>query len=90
MICCGATKFLPTRRTIITRAAALCLKHPLRGFDAIHLASGLQLQDTLVQQGTGVDALPSPYVTQEPRHGRPMREEPVFIKYCAGEWLKAS
>jgi predicted nucleic acid-binding protein len=24
-------EFLPTRRTIITRAAALCLKHPLRG-----------------------------------------------------------
>jgi prevent-host-death family protein len=33
-------EFLPTRRTIVTRAAALCLKHPLRGFDAIHLASG--------------------------------------------------
>jgi hypothetical protein len=34
-------EFLPTRRTIITRAAALCLIHSLRGFDAIHLASGL-------------------------------------------------
>ena len=33
-------EFLPTRRTIITRAAALCLKHPLRGFDAIHLRCG--------------------------------------------------
>jgi hypothetical protein len=39
----------------------------LRGFDAIHLASGLQLQETLVQQGTGVDALPSPYVTSDDR-----------------------
>jgi hypothetical protein len=44
-------EFLPTRRTIIARAAALCLKHPLRGFDAIYLASGLQLQDTLTQPG---------------------------------------
>jgi len=50
-------EFLPTRRTIITCAAALCLKHPLRGFDAIHLASGLQLQETLVQQEAEGDAL---------------------------------
>lgn len=43
-------EFLPTHRTIINRAAELCQKHPLRGFDAIHLASGLQLQETLAQQ----------------------------------------
>jgi predicted nucleic acid-binding protein len=45
---------LPTHRTIIHRAAELCQKHPLRGFDAIHLASGLQLQETLAQQEEGV------------------------------------
>jgi uncharacterized protein len=60
-------EFLPTRRTIITRAAALCLKHPLRGFDAIHLASGLQLHETLVQQGAEGDALSSTYVTSDDR-----------------------
>jgi predicted nucleic acid-binding protein len=60
-------EFLPTRRTIITRAAALCLKHPLRGFDAIHLASGLQLQETLEQQGVEGDALSSTYVTSDDR-----------------------
>jgi uncharacterized protein len=60
-------EFLPTRRTIITRAAALCLKHPLRGFDAIHLASGLQLQDTLAQQEAGDNALSSTYVTSDDR-----------------------
>jgi predicted nucleic acid-binding protein len=60
-------EFLPTRRTIITRAAALCLKHPLRGFDAIHLASGLQLQETLEQQGAEGDALSSTYVTSDDR-----------------------
>ena len=47
-------ELLPTHRTIINRAAELCQKHPLRGFDAIHLASGLQLQETLVQQEEGV------------------------------------
>jgi predicted nucleic acid-binding protein len=46
-------EFLPTHRTIINHAAELCQKHPLRGFDAIHLASGLQLQETLVQQEEG-------------------------------------
>ncbi|TEU21888.1 MAG: PIN domain-containing protein [Anaerolineales bacterium] len=45
---------LPTHRTVINRAAELCQKHPLRGFDAIHLASGLQLQETLVQQEEGM------------------------------------
>jgi uncharacterized protein len=60
-------EFLPTRRTIITRAAALCLKHPLSGFDAIHLASGLQLQDTLAQQEAGDNALSSTYVTSDDR-----------------------
>jgi predicted nucleic acid-binding protein len=60
-------EFLPTSRTIITRAAALCLKHPLRGFDAIHLASGLQLRETLAQQGAGDDALSSTYVTSDDR-----------------------
>jgi predicted nucleic acid-binding protein len=60
-------EFLPTRRTIITRAAALCLKHPLRGFDAIHLASGLQLQDTLAQQEAGDNVLSSTYVTSDDR-----------------------
>ena len=60
-------EFLPTRRTIITRAAALCLQHPLRGFDAIHLASGLQLQETLAQQEADGDALASTYVTSDDR-----------------------
>jgi predicted nucleic acid-binding protein len=45
---------LPTHRTIIHCAAELCQKHPLRGFDAIHLASGLQLQETMAQQEEGV------------------------------------
>ena len=45
---------LPTHRTIINLAAELCQKHPLRRFDAIHLASGLQLQETLAQQEEGV------------------------------------
>ena len=58
-------EFLPTRRTIITRAAALCLQHPLRGFDAIHLASGLQLQETLAQAEG--NALSSTYVTSDDR-----------------------
>src|SRR5262249_37565236 len=60
-------EFLPTRRTIITCAAALCLKHPLRGFDAIHLASGLQLQETLAQQEANGGALTSTYVTSDDR-----------------------
>lgn len=60
-------EFLPTRRTIITRAAALCLQYPLRGFDAIHLASGLQLQETLEQQGAEGNALSSTYVTSDDR-----------------------
>jgi hypothetical protein len=60
-------EFLPTRRTIVTRAAALCLKHPLRGFDAIHLASGLQLQETLAQQEAGDNVLSSTYVTSDDR-----------------------
>jgi predicted nucleic acid-binding protein len=47
-------EFLPTHRTIISHAAELCQKHPLRGFDAIHLASGLQLQETLAQQEEGL------------------------------------
>jgi hypothetical protein len=63
----GRYEFLPTRRTIIKRAAALCLKHPLRGFDAIHLASGLQLQETLAQQEAGDNALSSTYVTSDDR-----------------------
>ena len=45
-------------RTIITRAAALCLKHPMRGFDAIHLASGLSYRNAGAT-GNGVDVLPS-------------------------------
>jgi len=47
-------EFLPTPRTIINRAAELCQEHPLRGFDAIHLASGLQFQEALVQQEEGM------------------------------------
>jgi hypothetical protein len=39
----------------------------LRGFDAIHLASGLQLQETLGQQGAEDDALSSTYVTSDDR-----------------------
>jgi hypothetical protein len=60
-------EFLPTRRTIITRAAALCLKPPLRGFDAICLVSGLQLQETLAQREAGDNALSSTYVTSDDR-----------------------
>jgi hypothetical protein len=60
-------EFLPTRRTIITRDAALCLKHPLRGFDAIRLASGLQLQETLAPQEAGDNPLSSMYVTSDDR-----------------------
>jgi predicted nucleic acid-binding protein len=56
-------EFLPTHRTIINRAAELCQKHPLRGFDAIHLASGLQLQETLVLQGEENHQLSSTYIT---------------------------
>ena len=58
-------ELLPTRRTIINRAAGLCMKHPLRGFDAIHLASGLQLQETLAQAEG--NALSSTYVTSDDR-----------------------
>ena len=46
-------EFLSTHRTTINRAAELCQGHPLRGFDAVHLASGLQLQETLAQQEEG-------------------------------------
>jgi predicted nucleic acid-binding protein len=42
-------EFLPTHRGIINRAAELCQGHPLRGFDAIHLASGFQLQEMMAQ-----------------------------------------
>ncbi len=51
---------LPTHRAIINRAAELCQRHPLRGFDAIHLASGLYLRETLTQQD---DSAISMYVT---------------------------
>jgi predicted nucleic acid-binding protein len=44
---------LPTHRTIIHHAAEMCQKYLLRGFDAIHLASGLQLQESLVKQEEG-------------------------------------
>jgi len=47
-------EFLSTHRTTINRAAELCQEHALRGFDAVHLASGLQLQETLAQQEEGV------------------------------------
>lgn len=40
---------LPTHRTIINRAADLCQRYPLRGFDAVQLASGLQLQTSLAE-----------------------------------------
>ena len=40
-------ELLPTHRTIVDQGAELCQKHPLRGFDAIHLASGLLLRETL-------------------------------------------
>ncbi len=58
-------EFLPTHRTIINHAAELCQKHPLRGFDAIHLASGIQLQETLGQQGEAGQDLSSTYVTSD-------------------------
>src|SRR3954453_20273628 len=34
--------------------------------------------------------LPSPYVTHEPTHGKPMRDMPVLIWNSAGEWLFVS
>ena len=40
----GRHELIPTHRTIINLAAELCQRHPLRGFDAVHLASGLILQ----------------------------------------------
>ncbi len=43
-------ELLPTHRTIINHAAELCQQHPLRGFDAVHLASGLRLWETLARQ----------------------------------------
>ena len=60
-------ELLPTHRTIINRATALCMRHPLRGFDAIHLASGLQLQETLAQQEDNGQALASTYITSDDR-----------------------
>jgi predicted nucleic acid-binding protein len=60
-------EFLPAPRTLINRAATLCLQYPWRGFDAIHLASGLQLQETLTQQGTQGYALSSTYITSDDR-----------------------
>jgi len=47
-------ELLPTHRTVVNRAAELCQQYPLRGFDAIHLASGLFLQETLTQQDKDV------------------------------------
>jgi len=44
---------LPTSRAIVDHAAELCQKHPLRGFDAIHLASGLRLQEVLQEEMAG-------------------------------------
>src|SRR4051812_390602 len=40
--------------------------------------------------GKSADSLPSPYVTHAPMLGRPNCWEPVFMKICAGAWLKAS
>ena len=34
-------------------------------------------------------SVPSPYVTHEPRHGRPAIGEPVFIWHTPPEWLIA-
>ena len=46
-------ELLPTHRAIINHAAELCQQHPLRGFDAVHLASGLCLRETLARQPEG-------------------------------------
>jgi len=46
-------ELLPTHRAIINHAAELCQQHPLRGFDAVHLACGLRLRETLTHQPDG-------------------------------------
>jgi len=46
-------ELLPTSRAIVDHGAELCQKHPLRGFDAIHLASGLLLQEVLQEEMAG-------------------------------------
>jgi len=55
-------ELLPTHRTIVDQGAELCQKHPLRGFDAIHLASGLQLRETLQDE---MPELALTYVTSD-------------------------
>ena len=50
-------ELLPTHRAIVNLGAELCQKHPLRGFDAVHLASGLQLQETLQREATAEQAI---------------------------------
>jgi predicted nucleic acid-binding protein len=57
-------ELFPTHRSIINHAAELCQKHPLRGFDAVHLASGLELRDTLAQEGIPLSMV---YVTGDAR-----------------------
>lgn len=47
-------ELLPTHRVIINRAADLCQRYPLRGFDAVQLASGLELQRTLAESEEGI------------------------------------
>ena len=42
--------------TILLRARDLIQRHPLRGFDAVHLASALSLQDALGEDMTFVAA----------------------------------
>ncbi len=43
----GRCHLLPTRRSIVDDAAQLCRRNPLRGFDAVHLASGLRVRANL-------------------------------------------
>jgi predicted nucleic acid-binding protein len=57
-------ELVPTHRSIINQAAELCQKYPLRGFDAVHLASGLELRKTLAQEDIGLSMI---YVTGDAR-----------------------
>ena len=37
-------------RDILDEAAELCLRHPLKGYDAVHLATGIALRDSLGEE----------------------------------------
>ena len=44
----GQYSLLPVDEPTVERAAGLTQRHPLRGYDAVHLATALILRDTLV------------------------------------------